>query len=277
MPITQLILKPTFPLNKTEISERSRKVKLSHPLTWISFGGGAILPFLVTSNLPAAIFGAFIGLGIAGVAMSAFWQGRHARIEAQVVEEMISESNAEQDRKLSKIVAQYRSRGLHQYAAALGKFLLLKKGIEKRLHPDGKVTQTSEQIERLVDTLCASVCREFDKVSLLDTRLGDVLISGNTKALEKLQSERTQVLESIMTAYATLYQSLESVVVYDNSGELVPEIKTGQPQQETNLEDTVESLKAEIEMARRIRDRLSIPEADENDADFEVFDQGSER
>ena len=80
-----------------------------------------------------------------------------------------------------------------------------------------------------------------------------------------------------MTAYATLYQSLESVVDYDNSGELVPEIKTGQPQQETNLEDTVESLKAEIEMARRIRDRLSIPEADENDADFEVFDQGSER
>ena len=277
MPITQLILKPTFPLNKAEISERSRKVKLSHPLTWLSFGGAAILPFLVTSNLPAAIFGALVCLGIAEVAMSAFWQGRHARIEAQVVEEMISESNAEQDRKLSKIVAQYRSRGLHQYAAALGKFLLLKKGIEKRLHPDGKVTQTSEQIERLVDTLCASVCREFDKVSLLDTRLGDVLISGNTEALEKLQSERTQVLESIMTAYATLYQSLESVVAYDNSGELVPEIKTGQPQQETNLEDTVESLKAEIEMARRIRDRLSIPEADENDADFEVFDQEAER
>ena len=137
--------------------------------------------------------------------------------------------------------------------------------------------QTNEQIERLVDTLCASVCREFDKVSLLDTRLGDVLISGNTEALEKLQSERTQVLESIMTAYATLYQSLGSVVAYDNSGELVPEIKTGQPQQETNLEDTVESLKAEIEMARRIRDRLSIPEADENDADFEVFDQEAER
>ena len=80
-----------------------------------------------------------------------------------------------------------------------------------------------------------------------------------------------------MTAYATLYQTLESVVAYDNSGELVPEIKTGQPQQETNLEDTVESLKAEIEMARRIRDRLSIPEADENDADFEVFDQEAER
>ncbi len=274
--MTQLIITPTFPLNQREIHERIWKIKTGHPLTWASFGGAAILPWIIANGVGAAVFGTILCLGIAAFGMSAFWKSRESATEARVIEELIAESNADQDRRLSGVVRRFRAQGQNHYASALGKFLLLKQSIEKRLHPEGSVTELSEQIERLVDNLCASVCREFDKVTLLDNKLGDVLISGNSGALEKLQTERTEVLEAIMKAYGTLYESLESVVDFDNSSELVPELKTSGPDADTDLKETVDSLKAEIEMARRIRDRISIPDRGNSLAETGVFEREKE-
>ncbi|NNE92366.1 MAG: hypothetical protein HKN23_12020 [Verrucomicrobiales bacterium] len=270
--VPRLILKPTFPLDQNEIERRCRAERISHPITWGSILGAAILPWLATDGVFPALFGMMVCFGFAALGISIFWSGKQQEITSKVVEEMISESNAEQDRRLSKIVAQYRGRGMHHYATALGKFLLLKQNIEKRLHPGGQVTEMSEQIERLVDSLCANVCREFDKVAELDRQLGDVLISGEKARLESLQSDRTEVLEAIMQAYGTIYETLDSVVDFDDTGELVPELKSGEPNPETGLTDAVSSLKKEIEMAKRIRDRLHIPDADAEDADFQAFE-----
>ena len=216
--ISQIVLKPTFPLDEAEINRRSFWRKVEHPVSWgtllLCLAGGIALQsglWPVVLLLTGGIFG-----------VQWFWKHRSREVLAKVIEGMIAESNRAQDQKLSGIVNSYRARGLYHYATALGKFLLLKQHIEKRLHAGRTgeaITPTVEQVEKLVDNVCGAVCREFHKAASLDRELGEVLTSRDKTRLETLQKNRDEVLEAIMHAYETLYEALAAILDLETARE----------------------------------------------------------
>ena len=271
--VSQFVLKPTFPLDEAEIERRSFWRKASHPISWgllgLCLAGGIMLQsgiWPVVGLLTGGIFG-----------VQWFWKNRGGEVVAEVIQEMVAESNLAQDYKLSGIIQSYRRRGLYHYAAALGKFLLLKQHIEKRLHTgrEGQpVTPTIEQVEKLVDHVCGAVCREFHKAASLDGELAEVLTSRDKSKLERLQQDRSEVLEAIMHAYEALYESLASILDLEAAREAnAPDLKeqTRQHLDQPDLNDVVEKLREESRLARRVRERLAISEAGRDEPDYGVF------
>ncbi|MEM9016676.1 MAG: hypothetical protein AAGC68_06655 [Verrucomicrobiota bacterium] len=274
---TQLVLKPTFPLDEAEIGRRALSKKVRHPITVITLiaclAGGIVMQ---SGFWPVILLTTAGSLGVAW-----FWKRRTGKIEAEVIEEMVAESNRDQDKKLSRIISSYRSRGLHHYATALGKFLLLKQHIEERLHAErngNPITPTVERVENLVDHLCGTVCREVHAVATLDGELADVLTSRNSSRLHDLQGTRTELLEAIMQAYETLHESLVAILELETAREAVApdlEAKSQPPLEATRLDDVVEELREEARLAQRVRDRLQLEEAEAGDPDFGMFEDGT--
>lgn len=271
--VSQIVLKPTFPLDEAEISRRSFWKKAQHPVSWGLLGLSLTAGVAMQSGLwPVVIL---MTAGVFGVQW--FWRTRSRKVQAEVIQEMIAESNCEQDLKLSGIVRSYRARGLHHYAAALGKFLLLKQHIEERLHSgrDGHaIAPMVEQVEKLVDSVCGAVCREFHAAASLDGELAEVLTSRDQSKLDRLQGNRTEVLEAIMHAYETLYESLAAILDLETAREAAaPDLAaaTRRHLDMPELKDVVEKLREENCLARRVRERLEISAAERSDPDFGIF------
>jgi hypothetical protein len=263
-------LNPTFPLELSEIKKRALNAKLLHPLT---LGvGGACLGLALLLN--AGVFG-FVGLlGIGAVGLVAWWQQHAAPIEAKVIQDMIHESNQAQDRQLANVVAQYRQWGLHHYASALGKFFLVKQRIENELHDDGTLTENKKQIDRLIDHICGAVCRQFHKLTELDRSTAASLTSGSETKLNELDANRSEILERIMHAYNTMYETLEHVIQCPASGPTPPTLDpsiTGNDK-DANLDDVVSQLKEENRINRAVQERLEIRSASPEDPDYHAFD-----
>ena len=272
---SQIVLKPTFPLDEAEINRRSLWRKVEHPVSW----GIPLVCLAAGIALQSGLWPVVLLLtgGIFGV--NWFWKHRSREVMAEVIEGMIAESNRTQDQKLSGIIRSYRARGLHHYATALGKFLLLKQHIEKRLHAGRAsegITPTVEQVEKLVDNVCGAVCREFHKAASLDGELGDVLTSRDRSRLEALQKSRDEVLEAIMHAYETLYEALAAILDLESAREATApdlEASTRQHLDVPDLKDVLEKLQEENRLARRVRERLEIPAASRGEPDFGIFSQ----
>lgn len=232
-----LILKPTFPLDGDRIESRSWILRFRHPLTWIMPAVGALLPFFAGMEPSLGVIGGVLGL----IGVGYFWRKRNFVFRSRVVRDLIAESNEQQDRQLAEIVESYRERGMHHYAVALGKFILLKQNIESEVHDGpGGVSAFSEEIENLVDKLCANVCREFEFAAALDEELGHVLTSRSDERLEDLQERRSDVLMAISHSYNTLYETLERVE------RRMEELEKPEP------EPSLELLKEEIAEARKV-------------------------
>lgn len=270
---SQLVLKPTFPLDETEIGQRALSKKLRHPFPWVTLGTCLVGGIAMQSGLwPIVLL-----MAAGAVFVGWFWKRRAADVEAEVIEEMVAESNRDQDAKLSRIIGSYRRRGMHHYATALGKFLLLKQHIEERLHvgrEGNSISPLVEQVETLVDNLCGAVCREFHKAASLDGELADVLTSRDRSRLHRLQEARTELLEAIMHAYETLHESHTALLDLETARKSVAldfEVKAPRPLDARSLDDVVEELREEARLARRVRDRLKIGKAERGDPDFGLF------
>jgi len=271
--ISQIVLKPTFPLDEAEINRRSFYRKVEHPVSWgiplLCLAGGIALQnglWPVILLLTGGLFG-----------VNWFWRQRTREVTAEVIEGMIAESNRAQDQKLSGIIRSYRARGLHHYATALGKFLLLKQHIEERLHAGRTgeaISPTVEQVEKLVDNVCGAVCREIHKAASLDGELGEVLTSRDKTRLKTLQRNRDEVLESIMHAYETLYEALAAILDLEAAREATApdlEASTRKHLDPPDLTDVLEKLQEENRLARRVRERLAIPPASQGEPDYGMF------
>jgi hypothetical protein len=261
-------LEPTFPIEGSEIKRRIVKAKLLHPVT-VGVGAGC----LALALLLGAGVGGFIGLfGIGAFALVAWWQKQGTKIEAEVIQHMIQESNQAQDRKLAEIVGAYRRRGLYHYASALGKFMLVKKRIETELHQDGALTDDKQQVDRLVDQMCAAVCRQFARLTELDRDIAASLTGGTREHLNKLEAGRSEILERIMHAYNTMYETLKQVLqtpphpsVSTATGSATTENK------DSNLNEIVTQLKEENRINRAVRERLEIHATAPGDPDYQIF------
>ncbi|MEM7146279.1 MAG: hypothetical protein AAF591_14165 [Verrucomicrobiota bacterium] len=264
----QFQMAPTFPLEDAEIKRRIINAKLLHPVTLgVAFGCIGLTVLLKGSIVGLVFLG---GLGFAGLV--AWWKNHGAKLEAKVIQAMILESNQAQDRKLAGIVARYRRRRLYHYASALGKFIYLKKQIEQQLHQDGKLTSEKEQIDSLVDKICAAACRLFAKLTELDRAIAASLTSGTPEQMKALEKDRTEVLERIMHAYKTVHETFQHV-----TDALVPpplpDNGAGSGTTATNVDDVIRQLEEENRINRAVRERLKIQAATPEDPDFGAFEE----
>ncbi len=269
----QLVLKPTFPLDESEIGRRALSKQVNHPVSWVTLGTCLAAGIAIQNGIWPVVL--LTAAGAVGVAF--YWLQRAGSVEAEVIEEMVAESNRDQDAKLSRIIDSYRRRGMPHFAAALGKFLFLKQRIEGRLYDrreGATITPTEEKVETLVDTLCGVVCHEFHKAASLDRELADVLTSRDRSRLHRLQETRTALLEAVMHDYETLHESLAALLELDTAREaLASDLGTEaeRPLDTANLDDVVEELREEARLARRVRDRLKADGAEKRYRDFGVF------
>ena len=162
-----------------------------------------------------------------------------------MIEAIVSESNREQDKALANRMRSLHQRGSADYAVNFGRFLQAKTEIERAIHSDGEVlTGAKEQVEKLVDSLCFGVAEEFDRLIQLDEK------PQNSQGAEKsTQSERQELVERIQRAYRTLSETQNNLPVILN-----PAGKPGA--RESRLDDVIDRLKEEADIARRVKERL---------------------
>ena len=201
-PSTLFSVAPTFPMDDVRIRDRSRETMLRSPLTWV--------PLLIATATGFALgpdLSGFILLwGIVVVLIARYWKGRRHAIDVLSLRELIGESNAAQDQELRRIIGNLQSKGMHQYALCLGRFLLLKQKIEKEVHRGKHLALFSEEVEKGVDGVCAEVCREITGIRGREVELGEILTSRDPGRLERLENARRQSHAAILHAYTSLYQ-----------------------------------------------------------------------
>lgn len=246
----ELILKPTFPLDAEEISERIRTKKWSHPITWApALAIAGVLVMTGTSPL-----GWVVAIGGATLCLREYWSRRHRQMEGNVIRELVEESNAEQDRQLTDEMDRLRRQGQIHSAIALGKFLLLKQRIEGALHQNGVVTPEVKELERIVDNLCNEVVREIHRIREIDAEFANLVTSDSPEGLLACQERRTGMLESIRQSYQTLREVLTEVME-----EELPDHEAA-ARRSSDLEHWTTRLREETERARAIRERMDSPD-----------------
>ena len=246
MPLkTTFNVAPTFPLDAKQIRNRMwRRVALS-PLTLAGAIVAVAATALTRSGLPGLV--GLTTLMSGGVA--AYWYQNKDRLTAEVVHQLVAESNDRQDIELARIVGQLRANGYHQYATCLGKFLLLKQHVESELHRDRRLTGKKQEIEMLVDSLCDGICSELTTLTSLESQLADVLTSGDHRRLQELTERRQQHYERIMHAYRTLYDTTTQLDAMLHPG-LGP--KDRQCEASAVLDHLIERLRTENKVAERV-------------------------
>ncbi len=193
---------PTFPIDDARIRERSRDTILRSAMTW-----GPLLAAGVTGlMLEAGVAGFIILFGVAGAIVAKYWDTRRAAVDALSLRELIGESNAAQDEELKRIIGRLQISGLPQYALCLGRFLFLKRKIEKDVHGSAHLAVFAQEVEKGVDGICAEVCRELTRIREREEQLGEILTSRDPQRLDRLESARRESHAAILHAYTSLYQ-----------------------------------------------------------------------
>lgn len=203
-------LEPTFPLDARAIQARVRVAKMTDPLSW-GIAAGTLLLGVAGGSLGFAVM---VPLGMA--ALWHHWKKIHKRVEASVIDGMISESNRNQDARLNERIRSLRNDGHYPYASALGRFLLLKQRVEDNLHKDQQLTLSDRKMDNAVDEITELACNHFDRLIEIDEKVADALTSQNRDAISNLEQERTRILLQIQQAYGSVYRSLNTLISSEN-------------------------------------------------------------
>lgn len=244
-----MALRRTFPLDSKKLKARKRDTVLKSPLNWVALGGALLVPTLL--NL--GILGALIFVGATGLGLKKYWQGRHAQIEAEILSSLIEESNREQDAVLQKAMFDLKLKGRHNYAVTLGRFLLLKQTIEKRVHKDSFITEQKKKIENLVDEICFGVRDNIQTIVQIEEKTASILISSDANEFIETDDVRRKLLTQIINAYSSLndtYENLEKL--------LEPGIELREPSESDPMDKVISRLKTENGIVRSVHKRLLV-------------------
>ena len=143
----------TFPLDVGEVQRRKLKMVLESPLTW-----GAPVPVVAGW----ALFGLSSALALSGLAavclgLSVFWWKRWGKVDREVREKLVAESNEAQNNELSQIAASLGQRGFSKAQNLLNKALTKKWKIEEAVHGSQLPWSQRARLDTLVDTVCFSL------------------------------------------------------------------------------------------------------------------------
>ena len=182
-----------------------------------------------------------------------YWKDLDNNLTADVVRELLHESNRHQDARLTGLIDQLHASGSSQYAISIGKFLLLKQQIEQQLHAEGELTERKQNIERLVDSLCSEVCQQIQRLALLDGRLAEVLTSREPESLERLSELRVAGHRRVLEAYGSLYDTAQNLYMLVRPGRERPD------QSEDDLvvlDRLISVLREEHELSKKVHERI---------------------
>lgn len=215
-----LNLEPTFPLDKSRIDERVRELVRQDPalknLTALSavsaLGAGGFIAMVSQEPVAALVVGvlAFIATQAVGLTrMRAQSEATATRKEAEAIRSLIRESNREQQSKLIQAQDDLFEKEQHGYAAALGKFIILKDRVESNLHKDPVMTESDQKTDNLVDRICALVCEHLYDIAELDRQIPRALTSKDSD-IEELISLRSRLLVQVERAWLTMNMCVQA-------------------------------------------------------------------
>ncbi|HEY1120968.1 MAG TPA: hypothetical protein VGE67_05190 [Haloferula sp.] len=251
-PSTLFSVAPTFPMDDVRIRDRSRETMLRSPLTWVPLLIATAAGFWLGTDIPGFI----LLWSVTAVLVTRHWKKRRHAVDALSLRELIEESNEAQDQELKRIIGNLQSKGMHQYALCLGRFLLLKQKIEKEVHRGKHLSLFSEEVEKGVDGICAEVCREITGIRAREVELGEVLTSRDPGRLERLENARRQSHAAILHAYTSLYQVHAEIIGLgsDPIERMTAENAEDLPGQ--RLQEILGGLRDEAEMIARTHARI---------------------
>lgn len=241
---------PTFPIPSSRLVARKWKIALESPVTWAPY-------------LPVAGAFAFLDIGVgwfAGLAAAVtagivtYWKSRHTKLEGRLIEDLVRESNAEQDEQLVKEVRYLQKNGHGNYATTLGSFLEKKQQVEKAIHHDGSsLSPGKKEIESLIDSIVFGVADQLHRLSQFDDRLNRPVIPLSDEQRFHLETSREEVAGRVHEAWHLINET------WDNLGTLLnpAESLTGEDASHLELDNAISRLKREHEIADRVRERMT--------------------
>lgn len=241
---------PTFPIPSSRIQARKWKIALGSPVTWAPY-------------LPVAGAFAFLDIGVgwfAGLAAAvtagivAYWKSHHAKLEGKLIEDLVRESNEEQDAQLLTEVEYLRKHGHGNYATTLGSFLEKKQQIETALHHDrSSLTPEKKEVESLIDSIVFGVADQLHRLSQFDDRLNRPVIPLSDEQRVNVETSREEVASRVHEAWHLINETWENLgTLLNPAGSLAGEDGT-----HFELDQAIGRLKREHEIAGRVRERMS--------------------
>ncbi|MEO0794444.1 MAG: hypothetical protein AAFX93_04760 [Verrucomicrobiota bacterium] len=239
-------MRNTFPLDQGEIKKR-RLASFAKSNVCLAAGilGVTVLlsPIAALGKVALVIGGAY---GLRWV-----WKLQKDKLEANVLRELIEESNKMQDDALKAAMKELQASGRSNYSVTLGRFLVLKQAIERKIHEDSKITPEKTEIENLVDEISFSVKENIFKIVKIEERTASILVSPNADELIETDNVRRKYLRQIVNAFDTLndtYINLETL--------LRPGRFKESP--EDPVDSVIEKLRVENELAKTVEERLDF-------------------
>ncbi len=244
-------LQRAFPLSADVVKLRLWSTRLTSPITW-----GSALVLVGLAWFFKWPWYVILGVAVVLIAALAFyWRLTGKPLEKRILKKLINESNAEQEDELAQRARALSKKHAGDLAITLGKFLKIKRKIEEEIHAHDELPEAAQPIETMVDELCYGVADELERLAQVEVRLAREGLQINPDQEEQLRDLRRELVTSISTAYKTLVETRTNLDV------ILRPVSLDVSRQKSQLDDVVHSLKAETEIARRVRQRLDEAES----------------
>jgi hypothetical protein len=277
-----LHLEPTFPMDAGELRKRVRWRRWWRWETLLVLGVGAAFALGLGAFYGANLM-AFFAVGASTVGgLFGVWEWKEREIEIDVMAQMVSRGNRAQDRKFAQQIQQYRKSGFPAHGVALGRFLVLKKYIDARIESgDDWGSSRVSNIDALVDQICDLVSRQLGDAVALEAELAEALRSSDANRLKAVERKRSEVLESVWEAYATLWKTYEDSLEarrVERAAVAVADFRSLEDfANAEELRSVVEALKEENRIAERVRERVATQMNHEHRMNDEAGERDSQK
>lgn len=237
--------KNTFPIDPGDTRSVQLRAVSRSPSSWV--GAVAALGSLIF--LPLWVGVPCVGAILGGLAW--YWRGRWGRLEEAAERHVIARSNAEQDQSLARGIKQLREWDYDDYAGTLSRILDLKQVIEAGIHRQPVRLSADEEVEKLVDTLCAEVRADLFKMADIRYTLH------RRKRRRRLSRERVRELEEALAEMGERVSRAVAVVDETRAqlSDVIGPIETDLGANPV-LDDAIARLKEETRFAKRVRERI---------------------
>jgi hypothetical protein len=218
---------------------------LRNPLTW--------LPLVPLGAFAAGVLSPAIGLGGAALALAGvagFWRGQSKKMEGQIVEQIIHDSNMAQDSALISLIRKLARNGYQSYAVTLGGFASLKTKIERALYQDEGHSPHKVRVGKLVDDLVFNVVDQLEEMAKIEFRRGG---KGRATPPPRRAEELTEAWEAMAQRVKVAHNTLTET--WHNLDVLLDPVPTGEVTG-AKLDDIIVQLREENQIAEEVRNRV---------------------
>lgn len=240
------LVEKTFPVPASKIFWRKLGVALCSPVTIVSYMSTAAVTMAVDLH-PLAFAGS---LALVSGGVFAYWKSRESELDRRLVEQLVGESNAEQDRVLTRRARKLLKHGFADYATTLASFVNRKRDIEKALYRSGELSEARKEVDNLVDAITFGVADQLEQLAGLDERLSFQSLTDLES--ESLTKAKREIYERVKRAFVVIEDT------YTNLGVILNPKGAGKVDvSHSELDTAIEKLSEEHVIARKVRDRIA--------------------